>query len=66
MVRHTINITGTGTIEEIQQALSDIQEHIDAAEESGEHHRVDDLSVGFPKTEMEVRKQKFQLTIKLK
>ena len=64
-MKHIINITGTGTIEEIQQALIDIQEHIEESEESGEHDRLDDMNIGFPKSK-ELRKQNIFLTIKLK
>jgi hypothetical protein len=65
MIKHIINIMGTGTIEEIQQALVDVQEHIEEAEASGEHDRVDDMNLGFPKS-AELKDQNVFLTIKLK
>ena len=66
MARHTIKIEGTGTPEEILDALEEIKESIIAVEESGEHDQLDSFYLDLPKKEMTLKKKKFFVEIKLK
>jgi hypothetical protein len=64
-MKYVFELKGTGTIEEVQQAMSDAAEALDRVLEEAEG-REDSLTIGFPMTELEERKKKFHLTIKLK
>jgi predicted nucleic acid-binding Zn-ribbon protein len=66
MARHSIKIEGTGTPEEILDALEELKESIVAIEESGEHDKLDNFYLDLPKKEMTLKRKKFFVEIKLK